>query len=70
VTGVVRGGPAEKATLKPGDVILALDGNQVSDSSKLAWLAGNVGVGMVAKLEIQRGNQALELTIEMGALPD
>jgi serine protease Do len=70
VTGVVRGGPAEKAAIKPGDVILALDGNQVSDSSKLAWLAGNVGVGMVARLEIQRGNQALELTIEMGALPD
>ncbi len=70
VTGVVSPGPAAKASIKPGDVILSLDGNEVSDSSKLAWLAGNVGVGVVAQLVVQRGNQTLNLAIEMGAQPE
>lgn len=70
VTGVVKGGPAEAATLKPGDVILRLGDQDVADSSKLAWLAGNVGVGKSAALLVQRGNERMTLEIRMGALPE
>ena len=69
VTGVVKGGPGELATLRPGDVILKFDGQVVADASRLAWIAGNVGVGKKAIIAAQRGNQALTLEITMGAPP-
>ncbi len=70
VKRVVKGGPAEKARLAPGDVILELDGEAIEDADQLAWLAGNIGVGKKVSLTIRRGNQELELPLVLGALPD
>ncbi|MBP3731082.1 MAG: trypsin-like peptidase domain-containing protein [Mailhella sp.] len=41
VTEVFRGGPAEKAGIKPGDVILSMDGNTVADRSRYMLLLRN-----------------------------
>ena len=70
VRGVVRGGPAELATLRQGDVILLLGGQEVRDADHLSWLAANVGVGNEVAAEVRRGSESLVLTITMGALPD
>lgn len=70
VKRIVKGGPADKARLQPGDVILALDGTTIEDSEQLAWLAGNVGVGKTVSLSVLRGAEKLDLPLTLGALPD
>ena len=79
VTTVVDNGPAQKAglqeavynanrQLKGGDVIVALDGNQVRDIDDLIiYLAENKVVGDHVKLEVNRGGQMVELTAELAA---
>lgn len=47
ITKVTSGGPAEKAGLKPGDMILTVDGKEVkglSDLYRKIWALGNAGV--------------------------
>lgn len=47
ITRVTSGGPAEKAGLKPGDMILAVDGKEVtglSDLYRKVWAVGKAGV--------------------------
>ena len=47
ITKVTSGGPAEKAGLKPGDVILAVDGKEItglSDFYRKVWAVGKAGV--------------------------
>ncbi len=35
ITGVLRGGPADKAGIKPGDVLLSIDGHEVVNGSEM-----------------------------------
>ncbi|MDZ4166060.1 MAG: S1C family serine protease [Smithellaceae bacterium] len=47
ITRVTSGGPAEKAGLKPGDMILAVDGKEItglSDFYRKVWSLGKAGV--------------------------
>jgi len=47
ITRVTSGGPAEKAGLKPGDMILAVDGKEItglSDLYRKVWAVGDAGV--------------------------
>ncbi len=69
VTRVVRGGPAANAGLKPGDIVLKMDGKSVPGPDELAWMAGNVGVGKQIVLNVQRGGTLADITVTLGALP-
>ncbi len=47
VVGLANGGPAQKADLRTGDIILAVAGNEVSDRAGFfrgVWALGNAGV--------------------------
>lgn len=70
VTGVVRGGPAERAQLQPGDIITKIDNVKVEDASKLSWMAGHKGVGKIISLDLWRGDKEMKTTLKLGALPD
>lgn len=70
VTRVVRNGPADRAGLRQGDVILAIAGEPVADERRLTWIAGNLGVGNEVDVLVQRGDERRELQLVMGALPD
>ena len=64
VLRVFKESPAEKAGMQPGDIIKAIDGVQV-DESKIDDLKELVTGerGSVVELEVQRGNQLLDLKI-------
>ena len=70
VTQVVRGGPAEIAGLRPGDIILSFDGTAIEENDDLPWIASTAGVGARVDLEIARGASRDTVTVVMGAMPE
>ncbi len=70
VTRVVEDGPADDAGVVRGDIIVEIDGEEVTDSSRLSWIAANLGVGAEVEVVVLRAGQRLELPLVMGALPD
>jgi len=67
VTSVEQGGAADKAGIKPGDRILALDGTQVEYFQDLKKLVVTRLPGEKADITVERGGTRLVLPIVVGA---
>ena len=63
-------GPAAKAGLKPGDVILALNGRQIRDSRELPPLVADLKPGSEAKLTVWREGKTQDVALRVGELED
>lgn len=63
------GGPADRAGLAQGDVILAFEQEPIDRSAKLRWLASTWGVGRVASLRIARAGKRVDVKVTLGQLP-
>jgi len=64
ITKVTAGGPAEKAGLQPGDLVLSVKGKAVKDLADLyrkVWALGDSGVDV--PLSVLKGVQIREITI-------
>jgi serine protease Do len=59
VEDVTKGGPADKAGLKAGDVIRKFDGRTVNGSAELLAMVANTNPGSPVTLEILRNGQPL-----------
>jgi serine protease Do len=70
VSQVEPGGPGAKAGLKPGDVILGVDGRRIERSSQLPTLISNLKPGSSATLELWRDKAARKLEIEVAELKE
>jgi len=68
VTQVVPGSAAEKAGLRPGDVIVGIDGKQVNDGSALRNAIGVLRAGTSVHLEVIREGRPMKVTATI-ALP-
>lgn len=69
VQDVTPGGPADKAGLKPGDVIRKFDSRTVNDSSDLPAMAASAPPGTAVTLEVLRNGQTLEKKITVEQRP-
>jgi len=69
VTGVMQGGPAGKAGMVPGDVVLAIAGTPVDDVAHLLSAVAVLKPGVPATVEIQRKKTVLALNITPGVRP-
>ena len=68
VGGVFDGGPAEKAGLRAGDRIVAVDGDEVSELATLwrrVWSAGTAGARV--RMSISRDDELLHMTLHSAA---
>lgn len=67
VSSIENGSPAAKAGLEPGDVILSLNGKDISTSNELPPLVADIRPGESAKLKIWRKGGSRELEVKVGA---
>ncbi len=70
VNAVEKGGPAEKAGVEPGDVILSFDGKPVSSSSDLPRIVGTTKPGTKITMQVWRRGAARDLTVVVGETPE
>ncbi|HEY6820620.1 MAG TPA: Do family serine endopeptidase [Burkholderiales bacterium] len=69
IAGVLRGGPADKAGIKPGDVLTEVEGKPVADPATMLNLIAALPPGGSAKLKLKRQNQDVETTVAVGRRP-
>jgi serine protease Do len=69
ITRIVKDSPAEKAGLKQGDVILRIDGENVTSVRKLNRVVSEIAPDQSVRVTISRGGSEQELTATMGRRP-
>jgi serine protease Do len=68
VASVQKGGPAERAGIEPGDVILKLNGQPVHDSTELPVQIASLTPGTTVKLEVLRKHAKLDVNVALDAM--
>jgi serine protease Do len=63
-------GPADKAGLARGDIILAFEGQPIERFGQLPWFASTAGVGRSVTLRVQRMGKRFDLKVTLGRLQD
>ncbi len=69
ISQVQPGSPAAKAGLRPGDVVVAIDGAPVTSASSLRNAVGLMRVGSEVKLEILRDGEKRTVTAQIAKPP-
>ncbi|MEJ0087032.1 MAG: DegQ family serine endoprotease [Pseudomonadota bacterium] len=67
---VIADGPAQKAGVKVGDVILSVDGKTVERSAQLPGVISSIKPGNDAKLEVWRDHASKMLTVKIEELQE
>ncbi|MGE5386708.1 MAG: DegQ family serine endoprotease [Betaproteobacteria bacterium] len=70
VNAVEKGGPAEKAGVEPGDVILKFDGKTVTNSPDLPRMVGATKPGTKANVQIWRKGGIRDIAVTVGELQE
>jgi serine protease Do len=68
IASVEAGGPADKAGIKTGDVILAMDGKPVERSNELPPRVANVKPGNKTTFEVWRDGKKQQIAVTVGEL--
>jgi len=69
VAGVMRDGPAGRAGLRVGDIIMAIDGQPVTDTSGVLRQIAALAPGKPVALEVVRNGKPARLEVEVGRRP-
>ncbi len=70
VASVENGGPAAKAGIEPGDVVLSMNGKEIVSSNELPPLVAAVRPGDTARLQVWRKGGAREIEVKVGGQKD
>ncbi|MRW89470.1 Do family serine endopeptidase [Duganella sp. FT80W] len=70
ISNVERGGPADKAGLKAGDVIRSLNGQKIVSSADLPSIVGLSAPGEKIALEVWRQGKPVQITATLGNAKD
>jgi len=70
VDAVVADGPADKAGIKTGDIITALEGQTIDSTHALEDMLVQYAPGRTISLELYRGGQYLTVRVTLGTRPE
>lgn len=65
VNGVAKGGPADKAGIRQGDIIVAFNGTDLKDSAHLQRIVAESPIGKPSRVTVVRDGKPVELTITL-----
>jgi serine protease DegQ len=69
IIGVLQTGPAFKAGVRPGDVLLAVEGQQVQTVAELLTRVSSLKPGQPARMTVLRQSDQIEVTVTPGQRP-
>ena len=69
VAGVVKGGPADKAGIKPGDILVAVNGKPVADTTDMLNTIAQLAPGSTAQMTLLRKTAETKVEVEIGKRP-
>ncbi len=70
VAGVNEGGPADKAKLRNGDIVLKFNGQEVKEMRNLPRIVADTPIGQSVPVVVWRDGKEVTLTATVGELPD
>ena len=70
VMDVIKGGPADRAGLKKGDIVLKLDGKEVKDSASLRNQVAAAPISNTLRMTVLRIGKEMDVKIPVGDLED
>ena len=69
IAGVLKGGPADKAGIRPGDILVAVNGKPVTDTADMLNLIADLPPGNKAKMTVLRKSQESTVDVLVGKRP-
>jgi serine protease Do len=69
IAGVNRDGPAAKSGIRPGDVVIAINGERIESSRGLIRAVAGVTPGNNVRLTIRRQGREIEIPVNVGRRP-
>ncbi len=70
IADVTAGGPAEKAGIKRGDVIISFDGREIKEMKDLPFIVGSTQVGKTVVVEAIRKGRKMSFRVKIGELKE
>ncbi len=70
ISGVEKGGPADKAGVRPSDVILKFDGKAVASSADLPRIVAATKPGTKVSVQLWRKGSTLDVSVVVGEIKD
>ena len=69
IAGVMRGSPADRAGIRPGDVLTAVQGKVVGDPQSMIENIAGLTPGQGAQIHVRRNQKDFDLQVEIGKRP-
>ncbi len=69
IAEVVRGSPADKSGIKPGDILVSVDGKPLPDSTAMLETITSLPPGKVAALTLLRNQSEIVIKVKVGKRP-
>lgn len=69
ITSVLRNGPADRAGVRSGDILIAVEGQAVQSTAAMLNAIAQLAPGSRARLRLVREGRELELTVSVGRRP-
>jgi serine protease DegQ len=69
VAGVLKSGPADRAGIKPGDILTSVNGQEITDTTRLLNVIAQIKPGTSAKVHLVRKGHQIDLDVMIGKRP-